>query len=404
MKALMTFKAFLMFLIICLFIVNDVTGTGILYVRPRWSSNPYEKVWIKSIDVDATIQDQVAVTHVDQVFFNELNTTAEAVYIFPLPENAMITELVYWVNGQRFEAEIRERQEAIDDYNQKLREWLDPALLEYLGDNIDKSLLTRLSLDNHGYATFITSDDSIAILIANHFNRISKPVMTNLNLDYGGLQVWDQYPKTILDLYWGSNTMEMGLYNGSGDYIVTLTGRIRGESMEMPQLKTFRGESGGYRFVPRLWARGKIDHLLDLISIYGETDELVEQVIQLSLTFQILTPYTALYVDPTDINKEPKVAPGAFKLFANYPNPFNPETTIRYHLPADQSTYRVIIKIYDILGQLIITLRDEQQGPGNYQITWDGRNAAGKEVPSGVYFLTLEAGKYKATQKMMLVR
>ena len=111
-------------------------STGVLYVRPRWSSEPYQKVWIKLIEVDVTIQDQVAETHVDQVFFNELTTSVEAIYIFPLPENAMITELVYWVNGERFEAEIRERQDAINDYNQKLRQWLDPALLEYLGDNL----------------------------------------------------------------------------------------------------------------------------------------------------------------------------------------------------------------------------------------------------------------------------
>ena len=129
-------KGCILFFFLFLFIANEATATGILYVRPRFSSAQYEKVWIKSLDVTASMQDQVAVTHVDQVFFNELNQTAEAIYIFPLPESAMITELVYWVNGERFVAEIRERQAAIDDYNKKLREWLDPALLEYLGDNL----------------------------------------------------------------------------------------------------------------------------------------------------------------------------------------------------------------------------------------------------------------------------
>ena len=96
--------------------------------------------------------------------------------------------------------------------------------------------------------------------------------------------------------------------------------------------------------------------------------------------------------------------PETFKMFYNYPNPFNPETTVRYNLPVDQSSYRVISKIYDVLGQLVITLRDEQQRPGLHQLTWDGRNAAGQAMPSGVYFLTLEAGHFKATQKMLLVR
>jgi len=98
----------------------ELFGTGTLYVRPRFSTQSYEKMWIKTIDVDIDIQDQVAVTHVDQIFFNELNTSVEAIYMFPLPENAMITSMVYWFNGERYEAEIRERADAVAAYNQKL--------------------------------------------------------------------------------------------------------------------------------------------------------------------------------------------------------------------------------------------------------------------------------------------
>ncbi len=108
--------------------------------------------------------------------------------------------------------------------------------------------------------------------------------------------------------------------------------------------------------------------------------------------------------DATQITHDPVINVQEFELFSNYPNPFNPETTIRYSLPADQSSYRVIIKIYDVLGQLVVNLREKQQRPGLYQLTWDGRNPAGQAVPSGVYFLTLEAGNFKATQKMLLVK
>jgi hypothetical protein len=100
------------------------------------------------------------------------------------------------------------------------------------------------------------------------------------------------------------------------------------------------------------------------------------------------------YVSPAaGIEDDLVLKPETFKLF-----------TIPYSLPVDQSSYRVIIKIYDVLGQLILTLRDEQQRPGLYQLTWDGRNSAGQAVPSGVYFCVLEAGNFKATQKMLLVR
>jgi Ca-activated chloride channel family protein len=136
----------MLLILLCVF-TQEVFAVGALYVRPRWSTQPYEKMWIKTVDVTVDIQDQVAETHVDQVFYNEMNTSVEAIYLFPLPENAMITELVYWFNGQRYEAEIRERQAAIAAYNNNLSQWLDPALLEYLGDNLFR--LSIVPVDAH---------------------------------------------------------------------------------------------------------------------------------------------------------------------------------------------------------------------------------------------------------------
>ena len=274
-----------------------------------------------------------------------------------------------------------------------------------VGETVNRALLTKLSIENNGYTTFIASDDSIALLVQNHFKRISKPVMTDLNLDFSDLQVWDRYPKIIMDLFWGTQTLEVGLYNGSGLYPVTLSGWMGSDSVDFTKNYTFTDSLGGYRFVPRLWAQAKINHLLDLIEIYGETDELVNQIIELSLTYGILTPYTAFYVDPTDVQEQKsKLAPNTFKLFANYPNPFNPETTIKYALPVNQAKYRVKIKIYNALGQLITTLRDEPQNPGIHSVKWDGKNTAGQNMPSGIYFCVMEADQFKATQKMLLVR
>jgi hypothetical protein len=93
-----------------------------------------------------------------------------------------------------------------------------------------------------------------------------------------------------------------------------------------------------------------------------------------------------------------------FKLFGNYPNPFNPETTVKYNLPADQSVYPVKVKIYDALGRLIITLKNKQQSPGLHTVKWNGKNTAGQNMPSGIYFFVVEARQFKAAQKMLLVR
>ena len=93
-----------------------------------------------------------------------------------------------------------------------------------------------------------------------------------------------------------------------------------------------------------------------------------------------------------------------FELYPNYPNPFNPETTIKYALPTDQSVYQVKVKIYDALGRLISTLSNEPQNPGLHSVKWNGKNSSGQSMPSGIYFCEVKAGQFKATKKMLLVR
>ncbi|MDP4196088.1 MAG: VIT domain-containing protein [Bacteroidota bacterium] len=687
----------LFFLFSFLFVLSsDIFAVGALYVRPRNSTQQYQKMWIKKIDTKIDIQEQIAVTHVDQTFNNELNTSVEAIYLFPLPANATISELVYWVNGVRYVAEIKERQQAVSEYNQKLRQWLDPALLEYLGNNlfrlsivpinansdvrteityveplsydfgnvnyllklntlslsskplqtvsvsidatskfpykrfyspsyanstaakitkisdnhytflfadenfypdrdlslqfetqrsgieyhalsykpsvqdsigtdnfysiwitppdsltagdeipkdivftadvsssmdgkrmdqlketlnnflslltdkdkfniikfgtnvvpfkndlvyatqnnindaknfvfqlsalgttniddaltkslsqsygdstsndlifltdgtptfgdtsnasilshvkqnnknnvrifsfgigdeVSKSLLQDLSDQNHGYAKFIASNDSIALVVNDHFKRISKPVLTDITLDLGGVQSWDQYPKTISDLFWGNQVMILGLYKNGGSFDVTLKGMIRSKAVEFKQSICFSDTIGGHRFVPRLWAKAKIDYLLQLIAAYGEIAELKQQIIELSLRFQILTPYTAFYVDPkTGLEEEKKDIPERFALAQNYPNPFNPETKITYSLPLGRSSYHVVIKIYNTLGQLIRVLIDSEQPSGNYTLTWNGKDMNNMNVPSGVYIYSIQAEGFNAVRKMVLLR
>ncbi len=91
--------------------------------------------------------------------------------------------------------------------------------------------------------------------------------------------------------------------------------------------------------------------------------------------------------------------PEKFALLANYPNPFNPETTIRYDLPQDS---RVVLRIYNLLGQEVRTLLNENQAAGARSLSWDGRNNAGRQVPSGVYIYRITAGNFGAARKMVL--
>jgi len=85
----------------------------------------------------------------------------------------------------------------------------------------------------------------------------------------------------------------------------------------------------------------------------------------------------------------------------NYPNPFNPETTISYSLPQDGL---VCVKVFNSRGQLVTTLVDGEQPSGVYNVTWKGTDAAGNSVSSGIYFYRVTAGNKTINRKMLLLK
>ncbi len=93
--------------------------------------------------------------------------------------------------------------------------------------------------------------------------------------------------------------------------------------------------------------------------------------------------------------------PHAFRLFASYPNPFNPQTTIRYQIPVNVS---VTVQIFDVMGREVRRLWNGKQSAGTYRLIWNGKDNAGRQLPSGIYFVQVLAGKYKARQKILLVK
>ncbi len=93
--------------------------------------------------------------------------------------------------------------------------------------------------------------------------------------------------------------------------------------------------------------------------------------------------------------------PSAIRLYPNYPNPFNPATTIRYDL--DREAF-VSLRIYNVLGQEIRTLVAARQPAGNYTTVWDGKNNQGLSAAAGIYFYRLQAGRFIHTHKMALIK
>ena len=112
------------------------------------------------------------------------------------------------------------------------------------------------------------------------------------------------------------------------------------------------------------------------------------------------TPHSGVKIVKTDPEK-----PDGFFLYDNYPNPFNPETTIEFDLSSDLLEEQFVnLSIYNIDGQKIGILINKTLSNGNYTVQWDGTNDHGKKVSSGIYLYRLSTPDFVKTKKLMLIR
>jgi hypothetical protein len=137
-----------------------------------------------------------------------------------------------------------------------------------------------------------------------------------------------------------------------------------------------------------------------------------------TLTFKVLQEFednarfeiaSGIVADPNQLSNpavvggvlEIQSTPTEFSLLQNFPNPFNPETTIQYNLAESAD---VNLHIYNVVGQVVRTLVSERQSAGRYRVQWSGMDDRGVPVSSGIYFYEIRAGKNKQVLKLMLLK
>jgi hypothetical protein len=138
----------------------------------------------------------------------------------------------------------------------------------------------------------------------------------------------------------------------------------------------------------------------------------------LSLVFRTLEEIEASYIELTEgglqdgsyglnsvtgpVSVRIETRAEVYALSDNYPNPFNPETTIKYQLP---NAGDVTLEVYNMLGQVVRTLVSEQQNAGRYVLQWDATSDAGHALSSGIYFYRIQAGgEFQSVKKMLLLK
>lgn len=175
-----------------------------------------------------------------------------------------------------------------------------------VGDDVDTFLLDQLSSEFRGASAYVRPTERIDEEVSTLYNKISSPVMTDIELDFGDIVVEDLYPAEPLpDLFIGSQLIVAGRYRGDGETNITLSGEINGERQRVTYTNMeFPAHAGGEASIPRLWATRKIGALLNSIRINGENPELVDSIVRLSLRYGIITPYTSFLIEENDIFTE----------------------------------------------------------------------------------------------------
>jgi Ca-activated chloride channel family protein len=170
-----------------------------------------------------------------------------------------------------------------------------------VGYDVDTYLLDSLSEDHHGLSTYVHPGEPLDEILSAFYSKISTPVLTNIQIDFGDLTVYDIYPQPLPDLFEGSQIVITGRYQAGGNFDVTLEGEINSKNQvfEYPE-QSFAvdnsGESSILAILPRIWATRKIGYLLNKIRLEGPEQETIEQIVQLSIHYGIVTPYTSYLV------------------------------------------------------------------------------------------------------------
>lgn len=109
---------------------------------------------------------------------------------------------------------------------------------------------------------------------------------------------------------------------------------------------------------------------------------------------------TVIYTTATNVQNQKAALPEKFELMQNFPNPFNPATTITYSLEKNAS---VVLQVFDTHGRLVKTLINQNQPAGFHRVIWDGKTAAGELAASGIYLYKMTTGHFAQTRKMALL-
>ena len=170
-----------------------------------------------------------------------------------------------------------------------------------VGDDVDTLLLDGLAEAHHGRSFYVRPGQPLDETVSAFYGSISAPVLTDPEIDWGTVEVDDMSPDPLPDLFAGAQLVALGRYDEPGATTIEITGEVNGEARTFTFPNQRLSALPGNDWLPRLWATRRIGHLLNQIRLHGENPELVDAVVDLSVRYGIVTPYTSYLLTEEDI-------------------------------------------------------------------------------------------------------
>jgi Ca-activated chloride channel family protein len=191
------------------------------------------------------------------------------------------------------------------------------------GYDVNTTLLDKLGSENSGMSDYVQPKEDLEIKVSNFFARVSSPVLSDVDLDFGTVDVDLMYPRKLTDIFKGMQLVVIGRYKNVAD-LSSVTLSLRGKSaLESRSFNysdlAFPARENENDFLPRLWASRRVGWLIEQIRLNGETKELKDDIVDLGTRYGIVTPYTSYLatdgsfanVAPTDARQLSLLSAGA---------------------------------------------------------------------------------------------
>jgi Ca-activated chloride channel family protein len=168
-----------------------------------------------------------------------------------------------------------------------------------VGYDVNTHLLDGLTADNGGTVTYVRPGENLEAVLTGFYQRIAYPLLTDVEVEFEGLEASDLYPQTLPDLFRDSSLLLTARYRAEAP---TVTVRVRGRAGDEQREYAYRFDLAeqterGQDFVPRLWATRRVGELLDRVRVEGEQTALVNEIQELGLGYGLVTPYTTYVIE-----------------------------------------------------------------------------------------------------------